>query len=131
MSLENTEKFDVTQNWSKVWRETGFFFQKLHKEFSKFSPEHLKVSKLGLWWHLFIQIWKFVSLKFTGELCIMTRKLMQKMVRNWLGSSKLTWGIWGILTREIENPKALHFNGMILTKVYNFWTKREQRSYVS
>ena len=39
-----------------------------------FSPEHLKVSKLGLWWDSFVQSWKYMRLKFTGELCVMTIK---------------------------------------------------------
>ena len=43
-------------------------------EFGKFSPEHLKVSKLGLWWDSFAQSWKGISLKFIGELYVMTMK---------------------------------------------------------
>ena len=49
-------------------------FKKWHKEFGKFSPEHSKVSKLGLWWGLFVQSRKCMSLKFTEELCVMTMK---------------------------------------------------------
>ena len=41
--------FDGTEYWCKIWRKTAFCFQKWHKEFGKFSPEHLKVSKFGLW----------------------------------------------------------------------------------
>ena len=52
------------------------------------------------------------------------------MKRNWLVSSKLTWEIWWILTRALENLKNLHFNGLLLTKVYNVWAKKVQRSYV-
>ena len=40
-------------------------FRKWHEELGKFSPERSKVSKLGLWWDLFIQSTKFMSLKFT------------------------------------------------------------------
>ena len=43
--------------------------------------------------------------------------------KNWLVSSKLTWAIWPILTRALESLKHLHFNGLLLTKVYN-WAKR-------
>ena len=51
-------KFDGTQDWYKVWRKTDLCFQKWHEKFSKFSPEHLKVSKLGFWWHPFIgNVW--------------------------------------------------------------------------
>ena len=66
--------FDSTENWCKIWRKTDFCFQKWHEEFEKFSPEHLKVSKLGLWWDSFVQSWKCMSLRFTGELCVMKMK---------------------------------------------------------
>ena len=40
--------FDGTEYWCKIWRKTHFWFQEWHEEFGKFSPELLKVSKLGL-----------------------------------------------------------------------------------
>ena len=46
--------FDSTQDWYKVWKKTGLRFQILTWGFGKFSPEHLKVSKLRLWWHPFV-----------------------------------------------------------------------------
>ena len=55
-------------------KENWLCFQKWHEEFGKYSPEHLKVSKLGLWWDYFIQSWKCMSLKFTGDLSVMTMK---------------------------------------------------------
>ena len=45
-----------------------------NEEFGKFSPEYLKVSKLGLWLDSFIQSRKCVSLKFTRELFVLTMK---------------------------------------------------------
>ena len=60
----------VMQNLKK----TDLWFGKLHEEYGKFSPEHLKVWKLGLWWNHFIQSRKCASLKFTEELCVMTMK---------------------------------------------------------
>ena len=66
--------FDGTEYWCKIWRKTNLCFQKWHEEFGKFSPEHLKVSKLGLWWDPFVQSRKCMSLKFTEELCVMTMK---------------------------------------------------------
>ena len=55
---------------------------------------------------------------------------MRNVKRNWLVSSKLTWGIWRILSRALKNLKHLHFNGLILTKVYNVSAKKIPRSYV-
>ena len=66
--------FDGTEYWSKFWRKTDFCFQKWHAKFWKFSPKHMKVSKLELWWNSFIQNRKCISLKFTGELFVMTMK---------------------------------------------------------
>ena len=66
--------FDSIQDWYKVWRKTDLRFQNWHEEFSKFSPEHLKVSKLRLSWQPFVQSWKYMNLRFTGELCVMTMR---------------------------------------------------------
>ena len=53
--------------------------------------------------------------------------MMENLKRNWLVVSKLTWGIWRILTRALENLKNLHFNGLLLNKVYNVWAKKKHR----
>ena len=66
--------FGSTEYWCKIWRKTDFSFQKWHEKFGIFSPGHLKVSKLGLWWDSFVQSWKCMSLRFTGELCGMRMK---------------------------------------------------------
>ena len=50
------------------------WFEKLIEKFCKFSPEHLKVSKLGLYCDLFVQSREGMTLKFTEELCVMTMK---------------------------------------------------------
>ena len=50
-------------------------------------------------------------------------RMMQNLKRNCLVSSKLTWGIWRILTRPLENLKNLHLNGLLLNKVH-VWVKK-------
>ena len=58
-------------------------------------------------------------------------RMMQKLKRNWLVSSKLTWGIWRILIWILENLKNLRFNGLCLWQKYiMFELKKGQRSYV-
>ena len=66
--------FHDTDEWYKIWRKTDSWFGKWHEKYGKFLPEHLKVSKLGLWWNLLIQSRKSMSLKFTEELCVITMK---------------------------------------------------------
>ena len=46
----------------------------MENDMNEFSPVHLKVSKLELWWDPFVQSKKGMTLKFTEELCVMTMK---------------------------------------------------------
>ena len=61
--------FHDTEELCKFWRKTDQWFEKRHEKFGKFSPEHLKVSKLELWWDPIVQSRKCMSLKFTEKLC--------------------------------------------------------------
>ena len=121
--------FHDTEEWCKVWRKTDLWFGKWREEFDKFLPDHSTVSKLGLWWGPFIQSRKCMSLKFTSYVSWQWR-MMQNLKRNWLVSSKWTWGIQGNLTWALKNLKNFHFNGLLLTKVCNVWAWNVQRSYV-
>ena len=70
--------FNDTPDWYKIWRKTDLCFKKRHDEFGKFSPEHLKVSKLRFWWDAFIQSRRCMSLKFSRKLCVMKRRSVTK-----------------------------------------------------
>ena len=78
--------FHDTEGWCKIWRKINLWFGKWHEEYGIFSPEHLKVSKLGFWWDPLIQksmsrksrksmnrgvMW-YKSIKSAEELCVMT-----------------------------------------------------------
>ena len=66
--------FHDTEGWCKIWRKTDLWLGKWHEEYSKFSPEQLKVSELGYWWDPLIQSMKSMSLNSTEELYVMTMK---------------------------------------------------------
>ena len=51
-------------------------------------------------------------------------RMIQNLKRNWLVISKLTWGIWWILTRAVESSKNFHFNVLLLTKHILFELKK-------
>ena len=62
----------------------NLWFGKEHEEFVKFTPEHLKVSKLGLRLDSFVQSRKYMSLKFTEGwggggwvVCVMTMMVQE------------------------------------------------------
>ena len=60
---------DGIKDWSKICRKTDLCFLKWHVKFDKFSPEHSKVSKLGLWWVPFIQSRKHEFKNYRGVTC--------------------------------------------------------------
>ena len=69
----------------------GCQIPQLNEEFGNVSPVHSKVSKLELSWDSFIQSRKCKSLKFTGELFVMTMKNDVKFGKEL--TSQLTGGI--------------------------------------
>ena len=66
--------FNNTEERCQISRKTYLGFGKWHKEYGKFSPEHLKVLKFGLWCYPFIQSRKCTSLNVTEELYVMIIK---------------------------------------------------------
>ena len=88
-----------------MWRKTDLWFGKWHEQFGKFSPEHSKVSKLGLWWDSFLQSRKCMTLKFKEELCVMTIKNNAESEEELTCHFKTGWEIWKILTGALENLK--------------------------
>ena len=62
--------FHDTEESCKIWRKIDLWFGEWHKEFGKFSPQHLEVSKSGLWWDSFFQSRKKDELKiYRGVMC--------------------------------------------------------------
>ena len=50
-----------TKKSCKIWRKTVLWFGKWHEKFGRFLPEHLQVSKLGLWWDPFDKVEEFTQ----------------------------------------------------------------------
>ena len=117
--------FNCTEDWCKIWRQTDLYFLKWHEEFGKFSPEHVRKSKNWVFsWVLLSKVENVWAWNLQESYVSWEWRMMQNLKRNWLASSKLTWEIWRILTWALENLKNLHFNGLLLTKVYNVWAKK-------
>ena len=116
------------EEWCKIWRKTDLLLGKWHEKFGKFSPEHSKVSKLELWWDLFVQSRKCMSLEFTEK--IWQWRMIRKLKRNWLVALKLIWGISRIFTRALKSLKKLLFNWLLWQKYMMFELRKAQRIYV-
>ena len=59
-----------------------------------------------------------MSLKLTGELCVMIMKNDSKSEKKLSFQFKVDMRNL-TLTQALQNLKPLHFNGLLLTKVYN------------
>ena len=101
---------------------------KWHEEFGKFSPDHLKVSKLELWWDHFVQTRKCVTWKFTEELCVMTMKNDPKIEEELTCHFKIDMRNF---TNFDPSTRNLCLNWLLVTKVYIVWATNVQRSYFS
>ena len=116
--------FHDTEESCKIWRKTDLWFGKWHEEFGKFSSEHLKVSKLVFSWDPFVQSIKCMSYKLTEELQVMTLKNGEKSEEELTCHFKI----------DIKNLRNFDSRTQCLknylTKLYNVWAKKVQRSYV-
>ena len=122
---------DGSEYWCNIWRKTDLCFQKWHEEFSQFSPEHVwKSENWGFDGTLLSKVETLWAQNLQGSFVSWQWRVIQNLKRNWRVSSKLTWGIWLILTRALENPKNLHFNRLLLTKVCNAWAKKKYRGVI-
>ena len=65
-----------------------------------------------------------MSLKFTGELCIMTMKNDAKFEEKLTCQLKIDMRNLTNLNQVLDNLKNSHFNGLLLTKVYNVYAKK-------
>ena len=117
--------FDGTEYRCKIWRKTDLCFQKWHREFSKFSPEHVwKCKNWNFDGILLSKVQNLWAQNLQGKFVSWQWRMIQNLKRNWLVSSKLTRGIWQILMRVLDNPNNLHSNRLLLTKVCNVRAKK-------
>ena len=124
MIMKNDAKFK--RNWLVIL--------KLARHFTNFDPSilYLKVSKI------FILMCSFWAMYLLFELKKVLRSYLswhwrgiQNLERNRFVVSKLTYGIWQTLTWALESLENCHFNGLLLRKIYIFWAKKVQTSYLS
>ena len=123
--------FYDTEGWCKIWRKIDLWFGKWPEQFGKFLPEYSKVSQLRLWWDPFIQSRKYMRLKFTEKLRVLTMKKDAKF------GEELTCGFkielrnlmnFGLSARKSQKNCALM--GCFWPKYIMFGLKKVQRSYV-
>ena len=121
--------FHDTEKICKFWRKTDLWFEKRIEKFGKFSPEHLKVSKLGLWWDSFVQSRKGMTLKFSEELFVMAMKNNAKFEEELTCHFKTAMRNLTNFDSSIQKFKK-KFNWLLWPKYIMFELRKAQRSYV-
>ena len=104
--------------------------KKRHEKLGTFSPEHLKVSNLGLWWDPFVQSRKDMTLKFTEELWAITMKSNVKFQEELTCHFKIDMSNLINFDSSTWKSKKLLFNWLLWPKYIMFELRKVQRSYV-
>ena len=97
-----------TEKGYKIWRWIDLSFQNWYKEFDKFWPQHLKVSKFFTLMGPFRAKYVLSELREVQRSCLSwTRRGIQYLERNRIVVSKLTYRIWQVLAWILESPSTL------------------------
>ena len=112
--------FDCTQDWYKVWRKTGLCFHKLTWGIWQIFTRALESLQIGTFMAYFCLKLKMYELNICRG--VMYHDI-EEWCKNWRGID-LSVQNWRILTQAVENLKNLHYNWLLLSKVYNVWTKK-------
>ena len=115
----------------QVWRGIGLSLQNWHEEFVHFWPKYSKVSKsLALLGSFCAKYILFELEKYKGVIFHDTEgwytiwKGIDLSLQNWYKEFNKFW------PGGLKSLKNLDFNAVFLTKVYNAWSEKVQRSYV-
>ena len=130
-------QYDSLVSWDKT--PSHFFswnfihFQKsslLKYEFGEISPEQSNVWNFALWWAPFVKI-KKVSAKKVQKTSPIALKSYAKFKRK----TDLWLQIWheefGEFSPNYSKVRKFYFDGLFLSKVFEVWAKKIQRSYLS
>ena len=94
-----------------------------------FTKEHNKVQNFRLW-NAQVKFHQISAKSVQRSYVSWYWRMVQNLKKKWLFVSKMP-RIWWILIRVLKCLKKLHFDWSILWKVYNVWTNKVQRSYIS
>ena len=89
------------------------------KNFANFHQSTFESLKIETFAGFFIRNRKCMSLKFTGELCVMTMKNDAKFEEELTCQFKIDMRNLTNFDPSTRKSQNMHFNGLLLTKVYN------------
>ena len=109
------------EEWCKIWRGIDELVQNWHKEFDKFWPEHLKISKIYtfmvFFWTKYIM---FELKKSIGEFCLMALNIDATFEGKLTCAFKNDMRNYSKFSPEhIWKSKNWDFDGILLSKVEN------------
>ena len=125
--------FHDTEGGYKIWRGIDLSFENCCKEFDKFWPEHLKVSKIFSLMGSFLAKYILFELKkYRGVIFHETEqgykiwRGIDVSFQNWHKEFDKVWPEY----LKVSKVFTL-YSGLLLSKVYIVWTKKVVMSYLS
>ena len=115
---------NLNKNWITVWKMTGGIWQIFTGGLESFKIGTLMRSFYPKQKMYELKIYRWVICHGNEELCKIWRGIDLSFQNRHEGFNEF----W--LTPAFKSPPNFYFNGFFLTKVYNFWAKKVQRSYV-
>ena len=94
------------------------------RNLANFNQSMFESLKLGTFMGSFYPKKNMYEFKIYREVLLHDNEEWWKIEEELTCQFKIDMRNWQILTRELENPKNLHFNRLLLTKVYNAWPKK-------
>ena len=89
------------------------------------KSEHLCFDRM-----LLSKVYKDLDEKIQKSYVSWQWRVMQSLKKNWLLVWKMTCRIWWIFTQPHSKVQKFNFDGLFLSRVYDVWAKKIQRSYV-
>ena len=111
---------NLKKNWLEIWKMTWEIWQVFTR-----APESVKI-----WWNLFVQSRKDMTLKFTEELCVMTMKNNAIFEEELAGHFKIDMRNLTNFDSSPPKSKKMLFNWLLWPKYLMFEIRKVQSSYV-
>ena len=121
--------FHETEKGYKIWRGINLSFENWHKEFVKFWPERSKVSKI---FTLMGSLWaKYILFELKKYRGVILHETKRDTKIGEVSTHHFKIGIRNLIKFDPSTQKSkkkIHFNELLLSKVYIAWAKKVQRS---
>ena len=130
VSVIKFQRIYVSWHWMQNLKENWLVAWKMTRNLVNFHVSCRKSENLHFDQILLSKTYKDLYEKIQKSYVSWHWRVVQSLQKNWLLVSNMTWGFWWIFNQPLKSPK-IPLRWVILSKVYEVWTKKIQRNYLS